>query len=112
MNKEKLASSIMIFVGFLVMTPIFAGIGILFTGAGHGSYLLAAVLFPTAMISREIIIAVAILQFPVYGAILGFANYRNKLTLAAIILAIFHVLLVLLIFGTVLDFSREWNRLI
>jgi hypothetical protein len=67
------------------------------TGAGHGTYLPAKILFPFAMLagvfghSITLFYAVlAVLQFPVYGLILGAAFRSSRFVLCVIILSLVH----------------------
>jgi hypothetical protein len=55
--------------GAFVLGLVLAFISIVEAGAGHGSYLLAHLLFPWAMISESIILGssvLALLQYPAY----------------------------------------------
>ena len=68
-------------VASLVATPPLLFVAVLSTGAGHGSYFLAKILFPFTMLSTVLFssivvpfIVLAILQFPLYGLLLGRAN--------------------------------------
>ncbi|WP_157218713.1 hypothetical protein [Flavisphingomonas formosensis] len=66
-------------IGTLMMGPaIFAAI--MSGGAGHGSYIAARALFPFSMLLTllegsigPVSIAVGLLQFPLYGALIGWA---------------------------------------
>jgi hypothetical protein len=75
-------------------TPILLCLGFLSTGAGHGTYFLATILFPFTMMSGFPIttpfIWLGIIQFPIYGVILGFANAKRKLILGACVLLAIH----------------------
>ena len=68
----------------LVATPLFLLAAVASAGAGHGSYLLAKILFPFTMLSTLVFgsivapaIGLAVLQFPFYGFILGRANVKG-----------------------------------
>ena len=87
-------------LGFLGVTPIMLLLGVISAGAGHGNYLQAKLFFPITMLSAlpfqritDPFIVLAIVQYPFYGVILGFANLRRRLAITAIELAIFHLTL-------------------
>ena len=70
----------------LVATPLFLLAAVASAGAGHGNDLLAKILFPFTMLSTLVFgliivpaIALAVLQFPFYGFILGRANVKGSL---------------------------------
>jgi hypothetical protein len=88
-------------VASLVATPLFLLAAIASAGAGHGSYLLAKILFPFTMLSTLVFgsivvpaIALAVLQFPFYGFILGRANVKGGLQTRAAVLLFAHILAV------------------
>jgi multidrug efflux pump subunit AcrB len=69
-------------------------------GGGHGDYLLAKLLFPWTMLStvffRSIttpFIVLAVIQYPAYGVVLGFANRNGRLLRSATALFAIHGLL-------------------
>jgi hypothetical protein len=90
-----------------LLTPVFLFAAAASTGAGHGSYAAALVLYPVSMmimvsfagvahsdaftsqsiqtISLVLVIGLAILQFPLYGFVLSYAGLKDKwwLTIAA-----------------------------
>lgn len=73
-------------------------------GAGHGDYLLARILFPLPMLSTHFFqeitfaaIAVAAVQFPIYGWFVGCAAQKEKRRLALWPLG-FHTAMLALIF--------------
>lgn len=74
----------------------------LFAGGGHGSYLAAQILFPftmagtflTGMITMPLI-AIGLLQFPLYGMVLDHGRSRNALGKYAAILAGLHLVAIL-----------------
>ena len=81
----------------LIVTPLFLYLGVASGGAGHGNYLLAKLLFPFTMLSTRAFgsivapfILLAIIQFPVYGFILGAANVRRTVFLPAIGILLLH----------------------
>ncbi len=70
----------------LAATPVCLLLGIGSAGAGHGSYLLAKILFPLTMLSTLFLgsitgpfIVLAVIQNPAYGLISGLANKRGRL---------------------------------
>jgi Ankyrin repeats (3 copies) len=88
-------------------------------GAGHGSGLAAFVLFPFAMALvplgdsfPNLIIGVAIAQFPVYGMIVGYGNVRQKLNSAVIAVLGLHLLgAMILPAGALVDAMLPSHRL-
>jgi hypothetical protein len=88
-------------IASLIATPICLFLGFASGGAGHGDYILATILFPYSVlliftlglvIPSFITATLMIVQFPVYGIILGFATKRRRMRSWAIILLIVHVL--------------------
>src|SRR5438067_468792 len=82
-------------LGVVSAIPTVAG-SIWAAGAGHGSYLPAVVLFPFTMLSTLITttispfgMALALLQFPIYGFVIGKAPVELRLRLGAA-LAVIH----------------------
>jgi hypothetical protein len=66
-------------------------------GGGHGDYRLAMMLFPYTMLSALIFdsitvpfIALAIIQFPLYGVAPGYANQKERFGWVAILLGVVH----------------------
>ncbi len=89
----------------LVVTPLFLFAAAVTTGGGHGSYVLAKILFPFTMLSTVFFgsivapfIAIAILQFPIYGLLLGRANVKGEITRWGTGLLVIHLLVVLACF--------------
>jgi hypothetical protein len=81
----------------LVLTPILLLLGVGSAGAGHGDYRLAMMLFPYTMLSTAVFdsitvpfIALAIIQFPLYGVALGYANQKGRFGWVAILLGVVH----------------------
>lgn len=81
----------------LVLTPIALLLGVGSGGAGHGDYRLAMMLFPYTMLSTAIFdsitvpfIALAVIQFPLYGVALGYANQKARFGLVAILIGVVH----------------------
>lgn len=84
----------------LAFTPVGIALGIQSAGAGHGDYLVTKLLFPWTMLSTFFLgsitapfIALAIIQYPTYGLILGFANRDGRLPSVMIVLLSIHILL-------------------
>ena len=93
------------FILSIIATPIALLLGLLSAGAGHGDYFLTKLLFPWTMLSvvmfseiPVIFAALGLVQFPIYGAILGWANRSNVLGKVAAGLVIAHVGAVILCF--------------
>ena len=68
-------------------------------GGGHGIYSPAAILFPYTMLSTGLLktitapfMLLALLQFPAYGAMIGWAMHRSKGKAAVRVIAIVHAL--------------------
>lgn len=98
-------------VGFLVELPSL-WLALLSAGAGHGDYVAARALFPLPMLMTLIegqigafSFGLAFLQFPFYGAILGWAMARSNRAIA-LALVVLHAIAVTACFsGTLPDFS-------
>tara|TARA_R110000868_G_scaffold407736_1_gene689476 strand:+ start:58 stop:390 length:333 start_codon:yes stop_codon:yes gene_type:complete len=86
----------------LAITPLAFWFGIILSGgAGHGDYYWTKILFPLIIISANIFgqilipfLIIGIIQFPIYGVIIGKANENNKLLITAISILVFHILTV------------------
>jgi hypothetical protein len=92
----------------LFLTPVFLFLGLVSGGAGHGEYVLARILFPFTMLSTRIFgsivtpfIVLAIIQFPLYGLVLGTANVRRKMLVFSAGLVVLHSLSAALCFFVV-----------
>lgn len=86
-----------------LLTPLFVLLGVASAGAGHGDYRLAKLLFPFTMVSTSLfgavtepLFALALVQYPVYGLVLGLANHKGKLAAVASAVLAVHVLAVYL----------------
>ncbi len=84
-------------VASLIVTPIALLLGVGSAGAGHGDYRLAMILFPYTLLSTAVFdsitppfIILAIIQFPLYGVALGYANEKGRLVSMAILLCVIH----------------------
>jgi hypothetical protein len=74
----------------LVFTPVGLLLGFYSAGSGHGDYFFTKLLFPLVMLlsgagellpipaAQVLFIGLAVVQYPVYGFILGFANQRDR----------------------------------
>jgi hypothetical protein len=85
----------------ILLTPICLFLAVVSAGAGHGSYLLAKILFPLSMLSAAAFNSIttlsmifAVIQFPLYGLILGMAANRGRLRTLAALLSVTHALAV------------------
>jgi hypothetical protein len=84
-------------IASLIVTPIALLLGVGSAGAGHGDYRLAMILFPYTLLSTAVFdsitppfIILAIIQFPIYGVALGYANEKRRLLLMSIVLCVVH----------------------
>ena len=82
---------------FLGVTPFMLFLGLVSAGAGHGDYFLAKLLFPFTMLStawfhsiNQLFLGLAIIQYPLYGLLLGIVSLKRKFLIFAAALAIFH----------------------
>lgn len=81
-------------------------------GAGHGDYVAARALFPASMLLTLVegrvgvlSMGIGLLQFPIYGGLLGWANVRRNF-LPVLGVASVHLVAAMLCFsGAVPDFS-------
>ena len=94
----------------LIATPLFLLAAVASAGGGHGGYLLAKILFPFTMLSTLVFgsivvpaMAVAILQFPIYGFILSKASLKGNLLTLSVALLVTHILGVVACFILVSD---------
>jgi hypothetical protein len=90
----------------LVVTPICLFLAVISAGAGHGGYLAAKILFPVTMLSTFLFhsitapfILLAVVQFPVYGVILGVAGTQRRLLTTALVLLAIHAVAVASIYA-------------
>ena len=89
----------------IIATPLALLLGLASAGVGHGSYRAAMVLFPYTMLSATVFdsitipfIILALVQFPLYGVALGYANERGRTTSVAILLVVLHSVAVAALF--------------
>lgn len=92
-------------IACIVVTPICLFLAVASTGAGHGDYLWAKILFPYTMLSALAFgsitlpfILLAILQFPLYGVGLGIANKKHKASVAVTGLLALHIVAAIMSF--------------
>lgn len=85
----------------LAATPILLFLGVASAGAGHGNYLFAKILFPHTLLSAWVLdsittpfIVLAVIQFPLYGIVLGAANLRHRFKRTLVLVGIIHALAV------------------
>lgn len=89
----------------LVATPPLLLLAIASAGAGHGDYFWAKVFFPFTLLSvlafdsiTVPFIMLAVVQFPLYGLLLGKANEKGQLLRYLTLLLLVHSLTVLVCF--------------
>lgn len=89
-------------LGVLVALPC-AFVAAAAAGAGHGTYLPARLFFPITMLSTSLcgpitapFIAVALLQFPIYGLALGYCHRASRLRRGLAALSAVHFIAVTL----------------
>lgn len=95
-------------VGFvigLLATPIALLLAMLSTGAGHGNYLWAILLFPLTMLSTAALgsitapfVLLAVIQYPIYGWIVGNALRPEKSRLGMWLVLTIHLVSLALFF--------------
>ena len=83
-------------------------LAMLSTGMGHGDYAAARALFPASMLLTlvegsigPLAIAVALVQFPFYGGLLGWSNARERYR-PAVVVGVLHLIGVIICFSGVL----------
>ncbi len=84
-------------IASLAVTPVALLLGVGSAGAGHGNYRLAMILFPYTLLSTSFFdsitppfIILAIIQFPLYGLALGYANEKGRLVSMSMVLCVVH----------------------
>jgi hypothetical protein len=82
---------------FVVATPVLLFVVVVAAGGGHGSYVLAKILFPYTMAATAFtgeiaqpFIAAGIVQYPVYGVILDWARSVDGFRPGLLALAAIH----------------------
>ncbi|HZR78945.1 MAG TPA: hypothetical protein VFA58_07030 [Chthoniobacterales bacterium] len=106
MKKFLLSSA---FLGLLIgalVTVTGLAVALFLAGAGHGSYLAAKILFPFAMLATVVgrsitppFIALAFVQFPAYGFVLGRSFGSSRFRASVILIALVHVITALFVFA-------------
>ena len=98
-------------LGAIVALPAL-GAAILSAGAGHGDYAAARALFPAPMLLTRIegqigllTAGAALLQFPLYGALIGWSRRRGSYAAAAIAASLHLAAAVACFAGALPDFS-------
>jgi hypothetical protein len=98
----------------VLVTPAAVVLAVLSAGAGHGHYEAARALFPYTMLLTLLsgdtitlpLIALALVQFPLYGLALGLAAGKGRLAWALLLLSAAHAVAALACFsGAVPNFS-------
>jgi hypothetical protein len=111
MKRHKLTAGVL--TGGLV-TPAAVILAVASAGAGHGNYAAARLLLPyTMLLTRATgdritlpLIALALAQFPLYGAAIGYAASKGRITCAVVPLLVLHTLCAILCFsGLIPNFS-------
>ena len=106
----------------VIVTPIAFFLALLSAGAGHGHYVFARLFFPYSMLLTRWandtitfpLILLALVQFPLYGAIIGIATSKRPLArligcVAAVLIVVVHAIAVMKCFsGLIPNFS--WDR--
>jgi hypothetical protein len=95
-----------IFIWSLLITPVALVIGFVSTGAGHGDYVLARILFPYAFaywfFSSDAIpgslIILGLLQIPIYGVLLALPSNKYITAFIGMIIVTLHSTAVYLCF--------------
>ena len=94
----------------LVLGVIANLLAVLSSGAGHGDYAAARMLFPASMLLTfvegsigELSIAVALLQFPFYGGLMGWSVARGTY-LSALVVGALHLVGVIFCFSGALPY--------
>lgn len=93
----------------IAVTPVALFLGLVSTGAGHGDYFLAKLLFPYSMLSTVafgeinlIFLVISLVQFPIYGLILAVgvqANMAKTIALATVAIHLFAVFMSFVLFS-------------
>jgi hypothetical protein len=98
----------------VLITPIFLFLGIASTGAGHGNYFFAQVLFPYTMLSFLLFdtitgpfIGFAFIQYILYGFIIGKGFRSGRVLRVFVLIASVHSVAVLLCFVSLGQYVRQ-----
>jgi hypothetical protein len=105
------ATTVGLALGVLAALPALL-VAVMSAGAGHGEYVAARALFPASMLLTLIegsigplAIAVGLLQFPLYGALMGWAIACEKIWLIAVVAFAHLAAVIFCFFGVLPDFS-------
>jgi hypothetical protein len=92
-------------LAFVIVTPVFLFITVLAAGGGYGSYMPAKILFPWTMAATAFtngitgpLMAMAIMQYPLYGIMLDWARSAARLRLGMLAIAGVHFVAVAVAF--------------
>ncbi len=93
-------------LAFVIVTPVFLFITVLTAAGGHGSYMPAKILFPWTMAATAFtdgaitqpLVAMAIVQYPLYGIMLDWARAAARLRLGMLAIAGVHFVAVAVAF--------------
>ena len=88
-------------------------LAVLSGGAGHGHYEFARLFFPAEMLATHLtsdtitasVMIAAILQFPIYGALIGYSLARRKLFWIIVVIGVHLLAATACFFGAVPNFS-------
>ena len=97
----------------IIVTLVSLIVAFITTGAGHGLYDFARILYPYTMFFAHKIRTISeplawlgLLQFPIYGSLSAIANKHNKLRISLVGISAIHLLFVFLAFGNI---SNNFN---
>ena len=94
----------------ILLTPPTVWLAVISAGGGHGHYVLARLFFPYTMLLTRLandtitypLMALALLQFPLYGAVVGLAVAKYRMAYAIVLLFVIHALAAVLCFSGLL----------
>jgi hypothetical protein len=96
-NSIRKSRTIFLIVAGIVAAPLTLAVAVGCAGAGHGSGGPLLLFYPYTMIAARFcggdpawLLAPSLLQFPLYGAGLSFAEMKGRLRLASILLTVLH----------------------
>jgi hypothetical protein len=106
----KIGKDVLWFAGGVLLTPEAAYVAVLSGGAGHGHYEAARALFPGPMLLTRLtgdtltlpVLLLALAQFPLYGAAVGWSASRGRTTWGLVSLLAGHAAAVILCFAGLL----------
>jgi ABC-type methionine transport system permease subunit len=101
----KMKATIFGLIGGILVAPLALFLAVISGGAGHGHYVAARLLFPFTMASTYVFeaisppfIVLAILQYPIYGLLVGRAAIGRQARKIAWTLGALHLLLAAILF--------------